>query len=566
MDVAKPSLRDLLDKQQVLNIPLFQRSYAWRRKNWDALLSDVTSLDDGHSHFMGALVFAPERAGVGRLPIYQVIDGQQRMSTLSIMLCALRDLASEFGDSDTVSEIKDYLCNKRGTNTSDLRYKVRPRYRDRGDYIALVDGTKPPGQSAMPQAYSFFHRGFADELKNGNLNCQYILAPMMDNLRFVSITMERGENHYEIFRALNFLGVDLRVGDLIRNYVFMSIPGREQENFDQNHWTKLEERFSVDGKVDGPEFEKFFRYALRRKGEYFRDSDAYLKFEETHPENQIKENPKMLVDEYGKMAAFWVQIKGGNLPDPALPEGKGINDALQRVGGGELDIQVARPLMMRLLELRDTKGLPDGEVAEAFRLISGFFLRRHVCGMNSRGYAKWFCEMCGNLDNNPLENLRAFLAQRPDGWPDDASFEAKFLTFNLYSSVYCGAVIRRIERELERQNGHLQVPVKLGECWVEHVMPQTLTEGWKDHMGEDAAHHAEWLHTPGNLTLLGKECNREISNDLFDRKLSKCLRPSILRLNDDFNNCENEWRIEQIRQRGMKLAKIAARIWPAQEG
>ena len=562
MEVAKPSLREILDRGQVLNIPLFQRSYAWRKKNWTALLDDVMSLvNNDHSHFMGALVFAPDQMGVGQLPKYQVIDGQQRISTLSIMLCALRDLAHERDDLETASEIEDYLHNKKGKGNPDLKFKIRPRYRDRADYIALVQRGNPVGQSAMPQAYKFFRDGFAKELGTDGLKCQNILDPVMDCLRFVSITMGQGENHYEIFRSLNFLGVDLRVGDLIRNYVFMSVPGNEQEDFDENHWRKLEKNFlNEKEELNGPEFEKFFRYALRRKGEYFRDSDAYLKFEKQHPVKSIQENREELVDEYRELSIFWGQMNGGR--GSSLPGDENINDALRRIGSCELDIQVARPLMMRLLELKSGGQLSDAKVAEAFQLISGFFLRRHVCRMNSRGYGQWFCEVCGQLGDNPIENLRAFLVERREGWPNDEQFEAAFLTCDLYSLNYCKAILCRMERALWQYHGRPNVPVILEECWVEHVMPQSLTDEWKTHMGEDADHHKKWLHTPGNLTLLGKECNQEISNKPFEEKLSHCLRDNILRLNNDFNCSENNWRIKQIRNRGIKLAKLAAKIWP----
>ena len=594
MEVKKPFLREMLDMGQVLSIPLFQRRYVWDREKWEPLMNDVLSLSGDkppfRPHFMGALVFAFEQAVQSGLTKFQVIDGQQRVTTLSIMLCALRDLAREAKDEDTAKEIEAFLLNRptAAQGDPDLRYKVRPRYWDRNDYFALVDGKRPDklsapassafalsssigrseAQSTMPQAHKFFKDGFKKEIAMAEVTCRSVFDSMMDRLQFVNITMEADENHYQIFRALNFLGEALQVGDLIRNYVFMSIPSDEQEEFDKAYWRPLEKRFhDAKGKHDGGKFEQFFRYALRRHGEYFRDSDAYIKFEEWHRKEDIGNDPAALVAEYDSLATFWFQAEGGgtDLPDPRLSEFDGINDALRRVGARELHIGVAYPLVMRLLELRALGRLSDPDAAEAFRLISGFFLRRHVCGGNSRQYGSWFCEACKQLGDNPLENLRDSLAKqsgKSGGWPGDDVFQDALVQFPLYQSTrYCKAVLHRLERELERDGPSLPDPVDLDKCEVEHVMPQTPDVEWNRYLGDDCAHHEKWVHTLGNLTLLGPECNHGLGNKSFGEKLPFLSRSNI-RLSETFREGGDPWRIEQIRRRGEKLAKMAARIWP----
>ena len=388
----------------------------------------------------------------------------------------------------------------------------------------------------------------------------------MDLLHFASITLtdseSEGENIHKIFRSLNTLGLDLRMGDLIRNYVYMSVPRDGQDEFDKSHWRPLESMFQAAGnvpdKIDDKNFEQFFRMSLRMEGKYFRDEEAYSKFEARHPAAEIQQNPGQLVGKYRTLADFWIQIRGDKSSGSSE-----IDDALRRIAPDELSVGVAYPLVMRLLCLRVDGKLSDADTAEALRLVSGFFLRRHICGKNSRAYGKWFCEACAQLGDSPLNNLRHFLAEKRDGWPEDKEFSDAFVSCNLYGSGYCLKILRRMAREMERTSPPA-VKVDIEKADVEHVMPQNLSDQWKEDLGNEVNEHKTWLHTPGNLALLDKPAHRgynPLSNKPFSEKKALLRAPNAIPFHDGIFDLP-QWGIKEIRERGEKLAQVAVRIWP----
>ena len=565
MEVGKTSLSGLLNLERVLMIPLFQRRYVWGREEWQQLWDDVTPLveegDNFSPYFMGPVVFASDNRGIEHITVFQVIDGQQRLMTFSILLCALRDVALEVGDEvdgeKMAKRILKYLIN----SDEDLppgRYKVHPRYWDSDAFFDLVDRKKIDQRLKIAKAHRFFVDFIKQEGKTdkGTVEfCRQLLNILRsDKLQFASISLEATENPYAIFRSLNFSGVDLRAGDLIRNHVFMALPDKQQQQeFDENHWKPLESNFQGKGKIKDEEFERFFRASLMKEGKYCRKSDTYIAFEKAHSQKDIEQNPSALTDHYRHLAGYWRSIEDGE----GL-ESTSVQNAVNRVG--ELSIGVAYPLVMRLLEMHEKGKISNSDVAESFRLISGFFLRRHICGKNSRGYDKWFCEVCGILGENPLANLRNFLTNQKGGWPDDSDFKAAFVGFDLYESRYRSAVLIWMERELQKANRPPE-PIEVEKCWVEHVLPRALSDDWKKSLGDEWERiYDQWLHTPGNLTLIGSDYNREMSNHSFSWKKPN-LSESNIRLNSDFASVGDNWGESEIKARGKKLAELAAKIW-----
>lgn len=571
MDISKKNLRNILEAKQVFAIPFFQRRYVWADKNWEALVDNVLSLEKNSSpHFMGTIVLVKHKMEVGKPPVFRVIDGQQRITTLLLMLCAMRDLASEQNDKDTAKQIDGFILNNhKYKNDENFRYKVLPRHWDRDSYFAIVNRNKTDSgvqsmESNITKAYDFIKKKIKGELEQSKC-LDDIIDCLMDLLEFASIELDSTEEKesYKIFRSLNTLGVDLRLGDLIRNYVFMTISNEHQENFDDKYWRPLESKFELESKselenkpnkIDDKDFETFFRMSLRMRGEPFKDADDYEKFEELYPEDEIKKNPGEFVRKYTYLVNYWDQIKGKQ--SSGSPK---VDDALQHLGKRGFKIGVAYPLAMRLLKMREEKKITDTDAVEAFRLISGFFVRRHICGENSRPYAQWFCEVCSDLGDDPLDNLRAFLKDRKGGWPNDKKFEDAFVSHSLYDSKYRLPVLYLIERRLENDQ-KLALRINIDDCQVEHIMPQTLNESWKNDLGDDINQHKEWLHTLGNLTLLDSKGNRHLSNKSFEEKRGLFDKDAIP-LNNGISK-KRQWGIKEIKERGRKLAKIATRIWP----
>lgn len=555
MKATERTLKQLLHSGDQYVIPIFQRYYSWTIDNWQKLWDDLAGLLDANEsakrHFLGAIVCVPEHHEPGKVAAYQVIDGQQRLSTLAILLCAIRDSVHE----QRAAEIQDtYLIHRYKRDRE--KYKLFPRLRDRSAYLALVDktGLLPGG---ITQAYNFFLSviaGLADDAGNPG-SAEALLTAVVDRLDFVAITLDH-ENPYKIFKSLNSTGVDLGQEDLIRNEVFCALPIDEQDSFDDHHWRPLERHFETCGALDGNLFVGFFRHALMRHGTYVGENDTYDAFQKAHATGSLAS--KQVVVEYEKLARLYEIIEGRSRhtsEDVQL----GVNMVR------ELNATTSYPLVLRLLELNGEGTLTDAGLARLLTAIASFVLRRFVCDQGSRTYARWFCAACRELGSDAEAGLKAFLLDK--GWPRNSQFEPAFVKVPLYESKYREAVLKRLELASQAASE----PVVLSGCWIEHVMPQTLSdnddgEAWRSALGENWRDlHGIWMHTPGNLTLVGADYNIEMSNRRFQVK-HPVLAGSKVYLNSYFAKLpEVHWSQVDIEERGEQLAKLAASIWIAPE-
>jgi hypothetical protein len=505
-----------------------------------------------------SIVCVPEAHVPGVVPAYQVIDGQQRLTTLSLLLAAIRDSALTTGWNELAAEIEEnYLVHrfKKGAE----RYKVHPRLRDRASYLGIIDSNREAladsPDSRIVKAYGYHLGRLKDEgLLATEEKLRGFFTVMTTRVDFVSITLS-GESPYKIFKSLNSTGVDLEQGDLIRNQVFMSLPVADQDTFDDEHWRPLERHFDKEGKLDGGLLAAFFRDALMRGGSYVGENDIYEAFEKQYP--LAKVNPVDVSREFARRAKHYDWIRGV-APHPDL----GVDEELRSIRG--LRASTAYPVVLALLDAREAGQLSLPELRTALSSIASFVLRRYVCGDGSRAYGRWFCAACRELGDQPLANVVKFLKGK--GWPDDASFIPKFERMNLYSSKYDREVLLSLERSIQASSE----PVSLDKCWIEHVMPQTIVESdedgakWVAALGADWKRvKGEWEATPGNLTLVGYDYNIQMQNKGFDEK-QPVLAASKVYMNRHFGSPHlTTWNEEGIKERAKVLSKLAATVWPA---
>ena len=556
MKASERTLEQLLHAADQYVIPAFQRYYTWGTDNWDQLLDDLAELLDPEQpqkrHFIGAIVTVPDNPQPGSVPAYQVIDGQQRLTTLSLLLLAMRTVAQRQGWAEMAAEIEEnYLVHrfKRGRE----HYKVYPRLRDRKSYLALVDNN---GQEAaggqIEAAYRYFVKRVEQAATTEALLRQWLTA-MTGRLDFVAITLG-AENPYKIFRSLNSTGVELTEADLIRNHVFMALPVDEQDDFDNGLWRSLENHFVVGGRVSGRDFEAFLRDALMRDGTYIGKDGTFEGFEKRHPAGRFE--PQKVVADLVRVAKLYDYVRGRQ----AHPIAE-IEQALDAVR--KLNVTTAYPLLTTVLERHAANELSQAKLLSIVRAVASFVLRRFVCGRTSRAYSSWFVTACRNLGVDPEGRVLGFFREK--GWPADDEFKARFVRFNLYSSKYDRSVLGSLELASQAKSE----PVVLDGCTIEHVMPQTIEEdeadgkAWVAGLGEAwKAVHGEWLHTPGNLTLVGADYNVTMSNRAFEVKRT-VLAGSRVYLNKHFQTLTvATWAAGEIEARGKALAELAVRVWP----
>jgi len=558
MQASERTLQQLLHSPDQYVIPVFQRYYTWGTDNWDKLLEEIDELvqagNESRRHFMGSVVVVPDAHQPGVSPAYHVIDGQQRLMTLSLLFCAMRDLARMNGWEELATELNETYIVQRFKKGRE-RYKVYPRLRDRQSYLAVVDGTEPPAASGQIEAAHRYFAKHVESIAKDETELRRLFEALTARLDFVAITLG-SENPYKIFRSLNSTGVDLTEADLIRNHVFMSLPIDEQDEFDDGLWRDLESRFVVDGTLKGKEFEAFFRDALMRDGTYIGRDATFEAFERRFPSGRF--DARSVVSDLFRVSRLYDVVRGA--VEHENPE---IEAALRAIR--QLNVTTAYPLVTALLERAVDNDLPlsRDRLLALLRAISSFVLRRFICGLSSRAYSMWFVAACRALESDPTAQVLEFLNEK--GWPADEEFQRRFLQFNLYQSKYDRTILGALEMAIQVKSE----PVGLDGCSIEHIMPRTIDEddpdgkAWILALGAEWRRvHAEWLDTPGNLTLVGADYNAGMSNCAFEIK-KPVLGGSKVYLNHWFRDPEHlTWNSEEIKARAKDLADLAVKVWP----
>ncbi|OQW62436.1 MAG: hypothetical protein BVN28_05245 [Nitrospira sp. ST-bin4] len=542
----KPSIQTLgqiLYSPSQYVIPVFQRNYRWETPQWAKLwgsLTEIQSPDKRGNHFMGFLVFVPGLPQPGQHTTFHLIDGQQRLTTSSVLLVAIRNIARQVGQPDLADEIHQYYLVhplKKGEH----HYRLLPKERDHDSYLSLVTGNgKATGR--MADALAYFEEQLSNFVVDAPERLRFVFDTVCQRFEFMCATLET-ENAYNIFKSLNSTGVPLGASDLIRNFVFMHVAPDEQEEFDRILWGPLEDRFArADGTLDEERFSHFFRDYLMSGGRYVPPKDTFTSFESRYEATGF--SPKTLAGSLTAYVRYYAVISSQE-----ADESEQVTRAL--AGLNVLESSTTYPLLLALFDKRAIGAIDSTQLAQCTEMLRGFILRRFVCGESSRGYGQMFVRALAKDEGDSAQTLEAYLLDR--GWPDDHMFETMFVEFPLYQRGYT----REVLETLERARGHKE-PANLQTAQVEHVMPQTLNPAWLEALGDDAEGiHTDWLHRPGNLTL--SAYNQELWNHPFKTKRARYAQSNIV-LTRELVGYER-WGKNEIRERGESLAKDAVRIW-----
>ena len=551
MDAKARTVSEILHAGEQYLIPFFQRQYSWTQKHWERLRDDLWVLagdDTTSQHFLGPLVCTPTEHVPGEVTPYQLIDGQQRLTTLTVLLSAIRDIAKGHGLPLLAEEITDnFLVHKYRKGVQ--RYKVMPRAVDRDALIAVVEGQvgKIHETFGVCRAWRFF-QGQVQELVKDDPEkmLRRLFVAVSSRLSLVVITIT-GENPYEIFESLNSTGLPLEESDLIRNYLFMQVPQPAQDSFQAQHWRSFEAMFSEN---DSHEATLFYRNYLMRSGVYSKAKSTFVDFKAENKRRQMR--PEDQVVELTRYANFEVQLRH---PDRSVD--KELQAAFVRLA--QLEITTAHPLLLNLMDRHEKDQLSREDLLGCLHDLTSFAIRRSICGDSTRTYGQWFPEAIKCLSSNPREDLRGYLLKR--GWPDDQTFTQRLQSFALYRRE--GKKCRLILDALEEFYGHKE-QVNPDTLTIEHVMPQTLkkggaADGWRLMLGANWKDtHERLLHTLGNLTLSGY--NPELSNGPFDVKKQHYAKSNLI-LNRYFAGIPT-WDEQAMLERGRRLAAEVAVLWP----
>ncbi|WP_205324480.1 DUF262 domain-containing protein [Glycomyces sp. YM15] len=570
MKASEDNLFDLIgrDRQQY-QVPLYQRVYSWGTKQlgtlWKDILSQAESMaaDSGSpNHFLGAVVLATSPLTEARFPRYIVVDGQQRLTTLTIALAALRDYQEASGDSDARARINaEFLLNTR--SEGDDRFRLIPTQQDREAYRAVMLGLHHPDEgSAITRAYRFFMQKLAavDDPADP-YDIFHIEKVIGERLNLVSITVGADENAHRIYESLNNTGLRLSQADLLKNYLFMRL-GEVADQVHRDHWQPIESvldtRSSDEDQlsrllllqmallgVENPRAEDLYSEQVKwfaRNGE---DHDTIIRYVE-----QLNRRSHL----------FALMIHPRREPDRV------VSEHLHRLR--QWGATTAEPAMLYLLDQRDAGAITSEQVARGLALIESFLVRRMIAWVPTHSLNRIFLALPSQLaaEPSPIDGIHRLLSAKRRYWPTDAEIREQFQLSPFYQRGR-GSQRRYILQYLEESYGHPE-PVNFAstQYTIEHVLPQKPSEDWFNQLaaecGEDETPedlHQSLVHTIGNLTLTAM--NADLSNHPFKRK-RQIFDLSHLEANREIAEAP-KWGAAEIRARADDLADRAIRIWPA---
>lgn len=549
MKASEVRFQQLLNGRIQYRVPLFQRTYSWNQDQWEKLWDDILEiymLDKPRNHFIGAVVTLPIHDAPERAAKFILIDGQQRLTTLLLLLAVIMKKAEQMGLKSLVEQIsEECLINKYAT-VEEERIKVLPTKRDRLPFWTSITMQTPDAATQIGAAWHFFEKAIEDgDLVGKPIDLPKLKARVTDYLDLVSITLDPDDSPHRIFESLNNTGMKLGPSDLIRNYLFMCIPDehRQQDTYD-SAWFPMQEGL-------GDHLDDFFWRYLMKDGALIRWEETYSQMQAVVEGDRKLENSQIpdFLCELGVYSSYYRRLIW---PDK-YEEKAALCEHLSRLNSWE--VEVAYPFLLNVFDTLAHGRITEEEVGHILSMLESFVVRRAVCGIPTNRLRYIFANMSPNIDvANHVESSREYLLRNE--WPRDAEFRDKFQTFRLYSGRL--ARTRLVLGALERSFGHKET-VDLNETiTIEHIMPQTLNEQWLTMLGERALEiHAQWLHTVGNLTLSGY--NPDMGNQPFEEK-KKVLRDSHIELNRDIVACE-VWDESTIKLRSATLADRAVAVW-----
>ena len=556
MKATEATFLQFLKKSPQFVIPIYQRTYSWREQECRQLWEDIMRAGrdpDVSAHFVGSVVYIEKGLyQVSSQTPLLVIDGQQRLTTITLLLEAL---ARHLGDTEPVDgfsarKIRSYyLLNP--LEEGERGFKLVLTQTDKDSLICLVQ------QKALPKDHSVrIESNFElfDSLIAGLGSDLEALCSGLGKLVIVDVALNRDQDNPQlIFESMNSTGRELSQADLIRNFILMGLEPTHQTDLYESHWRPMEIQFGQE--AYGSHFDSFMRHYLTLKtGEIPKVSAVYEAFKTYARQPDFAAGVDALVADIHAFARYYCAMALGKEPDKALAEG--FQDLR------ELKVDVAYPFLLELYHDYVAGILPHTHFLRALRLVEAYVFRRTICAIPTNSLNKTFATFRRSLKKDCyLESIEAHFLLLPSyrRFPSDDEFRREFVVRDLYNMPRRSYWLRRLENHGRKE----RVPVD--EYTIEHIMPQNenLSAEWQESLGSGWEEiHKTRLHTLGNLTLTGY--NSEYSDrPFFDKRdMQGGFRESPLRLNEGLAQVET-WNEVAIDRRAERLARVATSVWVA---
>ncbi|WRG57854.1 DUF262 and DUF1524 domain-containing protein [Helicobacter pylori] len=544
MDAKATTLLKFFEENQnnQFVIPIYQRLYSWKKEQCEQLWDDIIKIggnDKMNRHFIGSILYVLDGNTHSNNPLL-IIDGQQRLTTITLLFIALRNHSS---DEVKRKKMESYLINS--DKDGDKKFRLILSESDRDTLLSLIDkDRRKPSEPSVKIVENF---ELFEKWISKNTDKLETIFKGLEKLMIVWIALKKEKDDPQlIFESMNSKGIELTQTDLIRNYIVMETEVKKQEDFYNQYWRAMEENFKQNEKL----FNRFVRHYLTIKT---REIPNINKVYEAFKRYQQKERIEIedLLKDLQKYCGYFCRIVFKKEAD------KDLNKALSFLV--DLEMDVIYPLLLELYSDYIDGVLSKQDFIPIIALTESYLCRRAVYRPGSGGLNKVFASFTKKINKDQYrESIKAHflsLEKTTGKFPKDSEFRDSFITIDFYK-------LKKIKYFLERlENFNTKEPVNTQECTIEHIMPQTLTEEWKRDLGENfQAIHDKYLHTIGNLTKTGY--NENYSNNSFQEKrdMEKGFKQSPLKLNQSLKDLES-FGEKEIEKRANDLADWALKIW-----
>ena len=533
-------------------IPVYQRKYDWKTENCRQLYEDLKKIirDNRSSHFFGSIV--SQVVPNGSKIEYHIIDGQQRLTTVSLLLLAMKNLIHDKKVTAKESALDEQISQRflisPWAEEGD-KIKLRPVKTDR-DALSRLYGPEDDYDNASNLTINY--KFFCDRILQQEVSVDDLYSAI-SKLEVISITLDSDDNAQMIFESLNSTGLALEEGDKIRNYILMGLEPKEQSRLYDSYWTKIEKCTAND--VSG-----FFRDYLSIKQQITPTINTVYKAFKTYAED-LQLPIETLLTDLLRYARLFEKLRSGK---SGLSEQK-LDDCLYRLN--RLEIIVTRPFFMEVLRLNQDGKLNNKDVLQIFLITENYLFRRNICEVPTNALNKIFLNLNKEIlrydntsDNYVAKFIYALRAKKDSGrFPDDEEFTAALANKQVYQmrGKYKAYLFERFENYGTIETKDVFTHLDNNIYTIEHIMPQHLTPVWTEALGPDYAKiHETWLHRLANLTLTGY--NPNLSNKSFTEKRDADVggyKASGLKMNQKIAT-KDSWGLPELQETSYEKSSI----------
>lgn len=550
MEVGKGIFLNILNGNTQYILPAFQRHYSWDKEHCEQLWNDIKNVQEQKkaNYFIGSIVNKAEGVTPISVQHFMLIDGQQRLTTVMLILIALKKYAAENPESDDLNFSADFINDSWLKNThakGEDKYKFLLAGENRESLIDLIEEKPITGEthSKIFENYKFFaEKIFKPEPEMKPSDVYEALC----KLTVVNITLDDSDDPQAIFESLNSTGKDLSKSDLIRNFVLMNLDYGNQTAIYNKYWLPMEKLFGQE-KQDIL-MDDFFRdYISMKLSRLANKDDVYEEFKKWfYFKSGFEKNVHELSKDIFNNAKYYTDIRFARSDKPVI---KSLYSEIREL------TTVAYPFLMKVHDDFHKGLITEENLIEILKLSVSYVFRRFICSL-SAGLNNIFLTLHNDIDPNDYMNslkVRFLSFERTSRFPDDKEFSEEFISKDIYHMD-----TRRYYIFDRLENFENKEAVKIRDLTIEHIMPQKISQEWQKELGENWYEiQKKYLHTIGNLTLTGY--NPEMSNKSFAEK-KKIFIESGLKISSYVRE-HSRWTEKEISERSKILAEKAVKIW-----